>query len=378
MPQRTQRSTPDFTRRFRARLENAGFGLLVCVALLCMAFPFYWVVATSLKSSGELNERVELHFPSMIPASFFLRTTTLEVSRKAGDANASRELDTLIGQWHRSAAIENGSVQFRGTSGQVCLTYDTRCLTLADLRAGISQCGVALGTIHPPRRYPFWKNYRRVFAGNPFGVDLLNSAIVSTCTTLVCLVVGGFCAYAMARLSFPFRDALLALILGVSMFPPIAVVSPLFLVLRRLHLLNTYPALIIPYTAFALPLTIWTLTGFFRELPRDLEDSARVDGCTRLQTFFRIIVPLSAPGVFTCAILVFIFAWNEFLFALVFVTRNTMRTVPVAITLYPGQFEMPWGTIFAAAATVTLPLLLLVFFFQRRIIAGLTAGAVKG
>jgi len=162
------------------------------------------------------------------------------------------------------------------------------------------------------------------------------------------------------------------------MFPPIAVVSPLFLVMKALHLLNTYAALIIPYTAFGLPLTIWTLTGFFRELPLDLEESARVDGCTRLQTFFKIIIPLAAPGVFTCAILVFIFAWNEFMFALLFMTRNAMKTVPVGITMYPGQYDLPWGTIFAAATVVTLPLVVLVFFFQRRIIAGLTAGAVKG
>ncbi|MBM3461467.1 MAG: carbohydrate ABC transporter permease [Armatimonadetes bacterium] len=249
---------------------------------------------------------------------------------------------------------------------------------MAAMEQGFESLGFGLISAEPPKAYDIWTNYRRVNDAQPFGRYLLNSAIVATSTTIFCLLIGSLCGYAVARLTFPGRDAVLALILAVSMFPPIAVVSPLFLMLKSSGLLNSYWSLILPYTAFGLPLTIWTLTSFFRELPRDLEESARVDGCTRFQAFHKIILPLAAPGVFTSAILVFIGAWNEFLFSLVFVTAPKMRTVPVGITMYPGQFETPWGTIFAAATLVTLPLVVVVFLFQKRIISGLTAGAVKG
>jgi multiple sugar transport system permease protein len=233
----------------------------------------------------------------------------------------------------------------------------------------------------PPSLFPGgfnWSNYLSVFTRQPFHIYLKNSFIVAGLTTLVCLMLGSLAAYALARLRFKGKGLILSIVLAVSMFPPIAIVSPLFLMLKSFHLLNTYPALIFPYTTFAMPLTIWILTSFFKQLPAELEEAARVDGCTPMVTFSRILLPLAAPGVFTCAILVFISAWNEFLFALTFTTSNLMRTVPVGITMYPGEFEMPWGTIFAAAALVTIPLIALVLLFQRRIVSGLTAGAVKG
>lgn len=221
-------------------------------------------------------------------------------------------------------------------------------------------------------------NYLSVFTRQPFHIYLKNSFIVASLTTLFCLLLGSLAAYALARLRFRGKSLILAVVLAVSMFPPIAIVSPLFLVLKKLHLLNTYPALIFPYTTFAMPLTIWILTSFFRQLPGELEEAARVDGCSPLVTFWKILLPLAAPGVFTCAILVFIASWNEFLFALTFTTSNLMRTVPVGITMYPGEYEMPWGTIFAAATLVTVPLIVIVLLFQKRIISGLTVGAVKG
>lgn len=169
----------------------------------------------------------------------------------------------------------------------------------------------------------------------------------------------------------------MALFLSVAMFPQIAIVSPLFLLLKKIGLLNTYLGLIIPYTAFNLPLAVWMLTSFFKGLPQEIEEQALVDGCGPVGVLMRIVFPLAAPGIFTTAILVFIFAWNEFLFALVFNTRYTMRTVTVGITMFPGLYEIPWGTIFAASTIVTLPLVLIVLFLQRRIISGLTMGAIK-
>jgi multiple sugar transport system permease protein len=317
----------------------------------------------------------------MIPQSFWLESSVVGV--KIDDASRlkaiSKALNDALDAQRESGVLDQYSTRIGDDgSGEVNLTWDSRRTSLPSLKTELSALGVGVLEASAPVRYPFWNNYVQVFQQNPFHLYLRNSAIVATVTTVVCLALGSLCAFALARLRFPFRDGLLSLILAVSMFPPIAVAPPLFLIMKWLHLLNTYPALIIPYTAFGMPLTVWTLTSFFRELPLELEESARVDGCTRLQTFFKINLPLAAPGVFTCAILVFINAWNEFMFALLFMTRNDMRTVPVGITLYPGQYEMPWGTIFAAATIVTLPLAVVVFIFQKRIIAGLTAGAVKG
>jgi ABC-type glycerol-3-phosphate transport system permease component len=180
----------------------------------------------------------------------------------------------------------------------------------------------------------------------------------------------------LARLVFPGRLVLLASVLAISMFPQISIVPPLYLVLRELGLIDTYPGLIFPYLTFAMPLAIWLLFGFFRQLPPELEDAARVDGASRLGLLWHVVFPLSAPALATTAILTFIYCWNEFLFALSFTLRH--QTVPVAIALLRGQYRVPWGQVLAAAVVSTLPVAALVLVFQRRIVQGLTAGAVKG
>jgi len=225
---------------------------------------------------------------------------------------------------------------------------------------------------------PVLDHYVAIFKDRPFGRVILNSFIVASLTTLFCLTVGSLASFAIAKLRFRGRNALLALALSVSMFPPIATVSPLYLIIRGLGLRDTYLGLIFPYTTFALPLTIWILSSFFREIPEELYLAAKVDGCTPFQAFWKVFLPLAAPGVGTAAILVFIFSWNEFLYALTFTSRETMRTIPVAIALFPGLHEVPWGEIAAASLVVTFPLMVLVLLFQRRIISGLTAGSVKG
>ncbi|HEU5339181.1 MAG TPA: carbohydrate ABC transporter permease, partial [Sulfuricaulis sp.] len=187
-------------------------------------------------------------------------------------------------------------------------------------------------------------------------------------------------AYAVVRLEFPGRRLIMVAALAIAMFPPVSIVGPLFNLWRSVGLYDTWAGLILPYITFALPLAIWVLAAFFRQIPWDLEKAARVDGATPLQAFARVIVPLAAPGVFTAAILVFIFAWNDFLFAITLTSSNDARTVPAAIAFFTGssRFEQPTGAIAAASVVVTVPIILLVLMFQRRIVAGLTAGAVKG
>lgn len=363
------------------RVGDAGFYVWVALALLALLFPFYWVMNTSLKAPGEVFRKLDDGaLPAFIPASFWLESARFAVQAdRTVAATARGQANALLDEGRTSLGIDHYSLTLGADgNGQLQVTYDRRVASPARFVEGLAACGVQARPDAAPQPWPVLTNYRRVFTENPFLVYLLNSAVVATITTIACLLVGCLCAYALARLTFPFRDAILSLVLAVSMFPPIAVVSPLFLVLKKLHLLNTYAALIIPYTVFGLPLTVWTLTSFFRDLPLELEESARVDGCSRMRAFVEIFLPLAAPGVFTCAILVFIFAWNEFLFALLFMTRDAMRTVTVGITMYPGQYETPWGTVFAAATIVTLPLVVVVFVLQKRIIAGLTAGAVKG
>jgi ABC-type glycerol-3-phosphate transport system permease component len=214
-------------------------------------------------------------------------------------------------------------------------------------------------------------HYRALFGGRDFWTPVRNSLVVAGATTAFCVALGAICAYALARLRFPGKAPILALVLAVSMFPQISIVSPLYLVLRELRLLNTYPGLILPYLTFAMPLTIWLLVGFFRQLPRDLEEAGLMDGAGRLRTLWEIILPLSWPGTF-------LYSWNEFLFALSFTLGPERHTVPVAITLFRGQYQVPWGEILAAAMVATVPVALLALAAQRRIIAGLTAGAVKG
>ncbi len=221
-------------------------------------------------------------------------------------------------------------------------------------------------------------HYRALFAERDFWVPIRNSLVVAGATTILCVVVGALAAYALARLRFRGKTVLLGLVLAVTMFPQISIVSPLYLLLRSLRLINTYPGLILPYLTFAMPLAVWLLAGFFRELPAELEEAALVDGATRWQTFTRVILPLAAPGIATTAILTFIYCWNEFLFALSFTLGPERQTVPVAIALFRGQYQVPWGQILAATVVATAPVAVLVLIFQRRIVQGLTAGAVKG
>ncbi len=222
------------------------------------------------------------------------------------------------------------------------------------------------------------EHYVSIFRGYPFLRIILNSIVVATLTTTFSLIIGSLAAFGLAKLRVRYKALILGFILSVSMFPPIATVSPLYIIIRAIGLRDTWWALIITYTTFSLPLSVWILTNFFREIPDEIFSAARVDGCTPLQTFYKIILPLSAPGIFTTAILVFIFSWNEFLFALTFTSTQASRTIPVGIALFPGLHEVPWGDIAAASVVVTIPLILLVLVFQRRIIEGLTAGAVKG
>ena len=220
------------------------------------------------------------------------------------------------------------------------------------------------------------EHYRALFAEREFWTPVRNSLIVALSTTVFCVALGALAAYALARLEFRGRRGLAALVLAVSVFPQISVVSPLYLGLRALGLINTYPGLVLPYFTFAMPLVIWLLTGYFRQLPRDLEAAAMVDGASRLRTLWEIVLPLAMPGLATTAILTFIYCWNEFLFALSFTTGPERQTVPVAVALFRGQHQIPWGQILAATIVSTLPVVLLVLMFQRRIVRGLTAGSI--
>lgn len=221
-------------------------------------------------------------------------------------------------------------------------------------------------------------HYISIFKGHPFLRIILNSAVVAASTTILSIITGSLCAFGIAKLKIRYKALILGFVLSVSMFPPIATVSPLYIIIRALELRDTLFALIITYATFSLPLSIWILTNFFREIPDEIYLAARVDGCSPFQAFYKIMLPLSAPGIFTAAILIFIFSWNEFLFALTFTSTTASRTIPVAIALFPGLHEVPWGDIAAASIVVTIPLIILVFAFQKRIIEGLTAGAVKG
>lgn len=230
-----------------------------------------------------------------------------------------------------------------------------------------------------PRRWTL-ENYRGIFRTSEFTRALLNSVGIAVIATTVAVVLGTMAAYAVARLRFPGKRLLIGMSLLIAMFPPISLVSPLFDIERVLGLFDTWPGLIIPYTTFSLPLAIYTLSAFFREIPWDLEKAARVDGATPWQAFRLVIAPLAAPGVFTTAILVFIFCWNDFLFAISLTSTRAARTVPAAIAFFTGssQFQQPTGSIAAAAMVITVPIVVFVLLFQRRIVAGLTAGAVKG
>ena len=230
-----------------------------------------------------------------------------------------------------------------------------------------------------PKSWSF-DNYSSIFDQDIFTSALRNSIGIALISTVIAVVLASMAAYAIARLEFPGKRLLLAASLAIAMFPPVSIVGPLYDMWRSLGLYDTWPGLIIPYMTFTLPLAIFVLSAFFREIPWELEQAAQMDGATPMQAFRKVILPLAAPGVFTTAILVFIYAWNDFIFALSLTSTTKAQTVPPAIQSFTGvsQFTAPTGAIAAAAIIVTIPIVVMVLLFQRRIVAGLTAGAVKG
>ena len=225
-----------------------------------------------------------------------------------------------------------------------------------------------------------WGNYSGILKTSQFIRPLINSIGIGLIATFIAVVLASMAAYAIARLRFPGKSILIGMSLLIAMFPLIALVTPMFTIERALGLFNTWPGLIIPYVAFGLPLGIYTLSAFFREIPWELEKAAKVDGATPFQAFARVIAPLAAPGMVTTAILVFLFCWNEFLLAISLTSTIAARTAPAALAFFTGssQFAVPTGSISAAAVVITIPIIIFVLFFQRRIVAGLTSGAVKG
>ncbi len=225
-----------------------------------------------------------------------------------------------------------------------------------------------------------WQNYDTVFSDSMFTSALRNSFGIALIATALAVIVAMFAAYAIARLDFPGKRLMLSIALAIAMFPQAALVGPLFNMWRGLGIYDTWIGLIIPYLTFALPLSIWTMSAFFRQIPWEMEQAAQVDGATAWQAFRKVIVPLAAPGVFTTAILTFFFCWNEFLLAISLTSTDNARTVPAALSFFTGasQFQSPITAIMAASVVVTIPVVILVLAFQRRIVAGLTSGAVKG
>jgi trehalose/maltose transport system permease protein len=236
-----------------------------------------------------------------------------------------------------------------------------------------------LFTTSPWPEQPQWQNYGSIFAQG-FATNIWNSVIVATLTVVLSLFLAVTAAYSLARIRFKGRKLLLYTVLGVSMFPQVAILSGMFELVRTLGLYNTVYSMIVSYMVFTLPFTIWVLTTFMRDIPVELEEAALVDGANTFTIITKIFLPLLAPAMVTTGLLAFIAAWNEFLFALTFTSSDSERTVPVAIALISGSssYELPWNMIMAASVTVTIPIILLVLFFQKMIVSGLTAGAVKG
>jgi multiple sugar transport system permease protein len=225
-----------------------------------------------------------------------------------------------------------------------------------------------------------WGNYSSILQNTQFIRPLINSIGIGLISTFIAVVLASMAAYAVARLAFPGKSVLIGMSLLIAIFPQISLITPLFSIERRLGLFNTWPGLIIPYIAFGLPLGIYTLSAFFREIPWELEKAAKMDGATPFQAFVKVIAPLAAPGMVTTAILVFMACWNDFLFAISFTSTTASRTAPASIAYFSGGsvFTTPTGPISAAAVVITIPIVIFVLFFQRRIVAGLTSGAVKG
>jgi multiple sugar transport system permease protein len=225
---------------------------------------------------------------------------------------------------------------------------------------------------------PTTSSYATIFGDTAFQKALINSTIIAGTATVICLFFGSIAAYAIARLRFRFKSSVMTLILAISFFPAVAIIAPLFIQFRQVGIIDTYLAAIVPDVVFALPVTVWLLVAFFKELPFDLEEAAKVDGATTIQAFRKVIVPLAAPGVFTTAILTFIHSWNEFLFATTFLFDERTQPVTVIIPQFATVYTVDYGAQAAAAVVVTVPLVIMVLIFQRRIVSGLTAGAVKG
>jgi multiple sugar transport system permease protein len=225
---------------------------------------------------------------------------------------------------------------------------------------------------------PTLANYETAFTAQPILRFMFNSFVVASLSTALCVLVSALAAYALTRLRLPYRNLIMSILLAVAMFPLISLMVPLFKLMRELGLLNTYLALILPYAVLSLPVCTLVLASFFQDIPPDLEAAAMVDGCSRVGALFRIVVPLSAPGVFTAAILAFVNAWDEFLLALTLMNRVNMRTLSVGITLYQGEFAFPWPLISAALIIAIVPICILIAVFQERVVGGLTSGGVKG
>ena len=225
---------------------------------------------------------------------------------------------------------------------------------------------------------PTLQNYMQAFSDQPLHIFLFNSFLVALLSTALTLLVSVLAAYALARLNLAYRGLILSLIIAVSTFPLVTLLVPLFEIMRALNLLNSWTALVLPYTVLSLPVCTLMLVSFFEGIPRDLENAAVIDGCTRMGALFKVVVPLCAPGVFTAGILAFVNAWDEFLLALSFNSNPSLRTLPVGIQLYQGEFAFPWPVISAALVVGIVPVAILIVIFQERVVSGLTAGGIKG
>jgi len=225
---------------------------------------------------------------------------------------------------------------------------------------------------------PTLGNYVRVFVDQPILLFLWNSVMVATLSTLLCIVVSALAAYALVRLRVPAPGVILAVLMGIAMFPLISLVVPLFQTMRGLGLLNTWPALVLPYAVLSMPVCTMVLVSFFQDIPADIENAAMIDGCSRIGALWHVVIPLTAPGVFTAAILAFVNAWDEFLLALTLSPRVASRTLPVGITLYQGEFSFPWPIISAALVVAIVPVCIVIAIFQERVVSGLTSGGMKG
>ncbi|QQE79438.1 carbohydrate ABC transporter permease [Alicyclobacillus sp. SO9] len=234
---------------------------------------------------------------------------------------------------------------------------------------------------YPPTLFPHhwtFEHYTQAFGQFHFAHYIRNSVVVAIVTTFLVLVFASMAGFVIARLPVKGKTPTLILLLVISMFPPIAIVSPLYVMLRDLHWLDSYQALIIPYTAFNLPFAIWILRNYFLQVPGALYEAAKVDGANAFQTYYRIFLPVTTPGMFTAAVFTFVAAWTEFFMALVFNPSDNMRTIPVGIALFSGQYNVPYGTIFAGSVVSVVPIIILVILFRKWIVSGLMAGSVKG